>query len=162
MDKATGELRPAGEHIPTGAEQMPQLMLESQLCFPLYAASRRVVNRYTPFFKPLGITYTQYILFLALWEHDNSTVGDLCRMLFLDNGTVTPVLKKMEECGYVRRERSAEDERVVTVSLTEKGWEMREKAAEIPGMMGSCVSLTAEEAGQLYSILYKLLSQMKE
>ena len=155
MDNATRE------HEPTGAEQMPQLMLESQLCFPLYAAARRVVNRYTPYFKPLGITYTQYILFLALWEHDNSTVGDLCRMLYLDNGTVTPVLKKMEESGYLKRVRSEDDERVVTVSLTEEGWAMREKAADIPGMMGNCGSLTGEEAGHLYSILYKLLDQLK-
>ena len=79
------------------AEVMPQLQLDSQLCFPLYAASRKVVNHYTPFLKPFGITYTQYIVLLALWEVKTSTVGELCDRLYLDNGTVTPLLKKMEE-----------------------------------------------------------------
>ena len=103
------------------AEVMPQLQLDSQLCFPLYAASRKVVNHYTPFLKPFGITYTQYIVLLALWEVKTSTVGELCDRLYLDNGTVTPLLKKMEEEGLVTRTRSKKDERVVTVDVTENG-----------------------------------------
>ena len=147
---------------PTGPEALPQLMLERQLCFPLYAAARRVVNRYTPCLKPLGITYTQYIVFLALWETGEMTVGELCRTLYLDNGTLTPLLKKMEEAGYIHRERSAADERVVTIRVTEEGWAMRQRAAEIPGQVGKCSSLDSEEASQLYMLLYKLLKQMEE
>ena len=142
-------------------EVHPQLMLESQLCFPLYAAARRVVSQYTPYLKPLGITYTQYIVFLALWEKGDLTVGALCRMLHLDNGTLTPLLKKMEEAGYLLRVRSAADERVVTVRLTDAGWALRAQAAEIPGQVGSCVALSPEEAGQLYMLLYKLLGQLE-
>ena len=142
----------------TSAEELPQLMLENQLCFPLYAAARSVVNRYTPYLKPLGLTYTQYIVFLVLWEAGEITVGELCRKLYLDNGTLTPMLKKLEEAGTVIRTRSKDDERVVTVRLTEKGWALREKAAEIPAKVGGCVRLSVEEAGQLYHILYKLLN----
>ena len=93
-------------------EEFPQLLLDGQLCFPLYAASRKVVNHYTPYLKPLGITYTQYLVLLALWESKNATVGDLCRRLYLDNGTITPMLKKMEEEGFITRSRSKQDERV--------------------------------------------------
>ena len=81
----------------TTRENYPQLLLESQLCFPLYAGARRIVNAYTPYLKPLGLTYTQYIVFLCLWEHGEMTVGDLCRTLFLDNGTITPLIKKMAQ-----------------------------------------------------------------
>jgi len=146
------------ENQRTNREEMPQLLLESQLCFPLYAASRKVVNRYTPYFKPLGITYTQYIVFLTLWEEGSATVGDLCRRLYLDNGTITPLLKKMEEAGYITRSRSRQDERVVSVRLTDAGWELRQKVLEIPGRVGGCIPLTAEEAGALYGILQKILS----
>ena len=101
------------------AGDCPQLLLDSQLCFPLYAAARKAVNHYTPYLKPFGITYTQYIVLLALWESGSATVGDLCRRLYLDNGTITPLLKKMEEAGIVSRSRSRQDERVVTVQVTE-------------------------------------------
>ena len=89
------------------------LKLDNQLCFPLYAAARKIVGEYTPFLKPLGITYTQYITFMVLWEHDNIPVGDICAKLYLDNGTVTPLLKKMESEGYITRRRDGEDERKV-------------------------------------------------
>ncbi len=139
----------------------PQLELEHQLCFPLYAAARRVMSRYTPYFKPLGITYTQYIVFLALWEMGTATVGDLCHRLYLDNGTITPLLKKMEEAGYIARARSDKDERVVTVHLTPSGWEMREKVRDIPMQVGSCIPLSLDEAATLYSLLYKLLAEIE-
>ena len=100
------------------SDQDAVLLLENQLCFPLYAAARKVTGLYTPYFKPLGITYTQYIVLLVLWEKESATVGDLCKKLYLDNGTVTPLLKKLEERGYVRRTRSTEDERVVMMTLT--------------------------------------------
>lgn len=137
--------------------QDERLRLDHQLCFPLYAASRNIVKRYTPFFKPLGITYTQYIVFMALWEKDGETVGELGERLFLDTGTLTPLLKKMEQAGYLTRTRESRDERVVTIRLTQQGFDMKEKCAEIPAKIGGCIRLSPEEAGVLYRLLHKLL-----
>ena len=133
------------------------LKLDNQLCFPLYAAARRVVSMYSPLLKPLGITYTQYIVFLVLWEEDGVSVGSLCRRLRLDNGTLTPLLKKMEDSGWVVRTRSREDERVVIVSLTERGAALRERVAGIPEQVGSCVGLSHDDAVALYRLLYRIL-----
>lgn len=141
----------------TAQDKYPQLMLENQLCFPLYAASRRIVNAYTPYLKPLGLTYTQYIVLLCLWEYGTMTVGDLCGRLRLDNGTITPLIKRMEQEGYVNRCRCREDERVVRVTLTERGWELREQGKEIPFRVGGCVPLSKEEAVTLHGLLRKLL-----
>lgn len=135
------------------------MKLDSQLCFPLYAASRKIVNLYTPHLKPLGITYTQYIMFLVLWEKDGITVGELCRRLMLDTGTVTPMLKNTEKQGLIRRTRSEEDERVVVVTLTEEGKALYRKAKDIPVQIGSCVKLSKSDATVLYKILYKLLEE---
>jgi DNA-binding MarR family transcriptional regulator len=137
------------------------LKLENQLCFPLYAAARKVVSRYTPLLRPLGITYTQYIVFLVLWERDGETVGELCRKLKLDSGTMTPLLKKMEDEGFVTRERGGEDERVVTVRLTQKGLGLREAARDIPARMGECLSLSGAEAKTLYALLYRVIGDME-
>jgi DNA-binding MarR family transcriptional regulator len=136
---------------------MDPLLLENQLCFPLYACSRRIVNLYTPYFQPLGITYTQYIVFLVLWENDGVSVRELGQRLYLDSGTLTPLLKKMEEAGFVKRTRSAEDGRVVLVHLTEKGRALRAEAAEIPLRVGGCLPLSEEEAQLLHGLLYRLL-----
>ena len=133
------------------------MKLDAQLCFPLYAASRKIVNLYTPYLKPLGLTYTQYIMFLVLWEEDGITVGDLCRRLRLDTGTVTPMLKNTEKQGLITRTRSAEDERMVVINLTEEGKALYKKAKDIPAKVGSCVKLSKTEAMQLYKTLYKLL-----
>ena len=133
------------------------MKLANQLCFPLYAAARRVVSRYTPLLKPLGLTYTQYIALLALWESGGATVGDLCRRLYLDSGTISPLLKKLESAGYVVRERTKEDERVVEIRLTEAGAALQEAAKDIPLKVGSCVRLTPEKAGALYALLYEIL-----
>lgn len=134
-----------------------QLCLDNQLCFPLYAAARRVTSLYTPFFKPLGITYTQYIVFLTLWEKDDVSVSDLCSRLYLDSGTLTPLLKKMEKDGYIHRRRSEEDERIVKITLTEKGRQMEEKVADIPMKVGSCFPLSLEDAAALHTLLNKIL-----
>ena len=135
------------------------MKLDSQLCFPLYAAARKIVNLYTPYLKPLGITYTQYIMFLVLWEEEKIKVGDLCKRLKLDTGTVTPMLKNTEKQGLITRTRSEEDERVVVVSLTEEGKALYKKAKDIPEKIGSCVRLKRDEAVQLYQTLYKLLEE---
>ena len=133
------------------------LKLDNQLCFPLYAAARQVVSLYTPYLKELGLTYTQYIVFLVLWEKDGIPVGELGRRLYLDNGTLTPLLKKLESAGYVSRSRAKDDERVVTVTLTDQGRELKDKAREIPLKVGSCIALSQSEAQAMYGLLYKLI-----
>lgn len=135
------------------------LRLDHQICFPLYAAARKVTGRYTPYFRELGITYTQYIVFMALWQEDNQTVSEICTKLYLDSGTLTPLLKKMEEKGWLTRTRSKEDERIVRITLTDKGWELREKCLNIPAMVGSCIHLSGEDAMNLYRILHLLLEE---
>lgn len=133
------------------------LKLENQLCFPLYAAARKITGSYTPFLKPLGLTYTQYLVMLVLWEENHIMVGDLGRRLYLDTGTLTPLLKKMEEHGLLIRRRCPDDERCVRVSLTQQGQDLKGQAREIPQRIGGCICLEAEEAQLLYKILYKLL-----
>ena len=134
------------------------LRLENQLCFPLYAASRKIVNLYTPYFKPLGITYTQYIVLMVLWAQDGVSVRELGERLYLDSGTLTPLLKKMETAGLVRRERAKEDERVTRIYLTEAGRALHEKCLEIPVHLSSSLSaFSPEEAKTLYDLLYRLL-----
>ena len=138
------------------------MKLSNQLCFPLYAAARSVTNLYTPVLKPLGITYTQYLVFLVLWEKDNITVGELCEKLMLDNGTVTPLLKKLQTAGYIERRRSDEDDRVVVISLTKEGKELQKKAKDVPVQVGSCISLPQEKAKTLYKLLYELIDNNTE
>ena len=142
---------------PAAETAYPQLCLNRQLCFPLYAAARKIVNLYTPLLKPLGLTYTQYIVLLVLWEEDGVSVGQLSARLKLDSGTLTPLLKKLESAGLLTRERSHEDERVVTLHLTDAGYELQHEAAGIPEQMAACVNLSESEAATLYGLLYKLL-----
>ncbi len=133
------------------------LKLKNQLCFPLYAASREILRKYTPFLKELNLTYTQYIVMMVMWEEKSLTVGDLGKKLYLDTGTLSPLLKAMEEKGLLVRSRKKDDERVVTVSITPKGAALREKAVSVPAEIGKCISLSPEEAKVLYGILYKLI-----
>ena len=142
-------------------DYLEAMKLANQLCFPLYAAARHVTGLYTPVLKPLGLTYTQYIVFLVLWEKDGLTVGEIGEKLLLDNGTLSPLLKKMEQAGYVRRERSREDERVVVITLTEAGRALREKAKDVPAKVAGCIDLPPEKAQALYGLLYELLENQK-
>ncbi len=137
------------------------MKLANQLCFPLYAASRNVIGLYTPWLKPMGLTYTQYIVFLVLWEKDGITVGELCEKLMLDNGTLSPLLKKMQQEGYVERKRSEADDRVVVITLTEEGKALQEKAKDVPEKVAGCIDLPQEKANQLYSLLYELLDSQR-
>ena len=137
------------------------MKLENQLCFPLYAAARSITNLYTPHLKELGLTYTQYIVFLVLWEKDGVPVGEICDRLMLDNGTLSPLLKKMEQEGYLTRQRSKNDERIVTITLTKEGRELQKKAKDIPLKVGGCVRLTPEKAKTLYSLLYEIMETNK-
>lgn len=138
------------------------LKLENQLCFPLYACAKEVVRRYTPYLAPLDITYTQYITMMVLWEYGAMNVNTLGERLYLDSGTLTPLLKKLEKKGLVVRQRSVTDERCLTVSLTEAGWQLREKAVLIPEQLGNCIHLTSEEMTTLYHLLYKVLGELEE
>ena len=133
------------------------MKLANQLCFPLYAAARNVTNLYMPWLKPLGLTYTQYIVFLVLWEKDGVSVSEIGEKLMLDNGTLSPLLKKMEKAGYIERRRCREDDRVVEISLTDEGRALQEKARDIPAEVGGCIDLAPEKARQLYTLLYELL-----
>lgn len=138
------------------------LKLDRQLCFPLYAVARKVIGKYTPYFKKIGITYTQYLVFLVMWESEKEevTVSEICDKLYLDSGTITPLLKKMEEKGWLKRERSKDDERSVLISLTEKGWEIREACKDIPSQLTTCIKMDYKDAESLYRILYQLLEAL--
>jgi DNA-binding MarR family transcriptional regulator len=145
-----------GEHL---MSEINPLALENQLCFPIYAAAREVVKKYKPFLDEIGLTYTQYIALMVLWEHAPMNIKSLGERLYLDSGTLTPLLKKLERDGIVTRSRSEKDERELIVALTEEGKKLREKALSIPQKMGECLRLSPEDAMALYSILYKILRQ---
>lgn len=138
------------------------LRLDSQLCFPLYACSKEIIRRYKPYLDRLDLTYTQYITMMVLWEHSDINVKELGKCLYLDSGTLTPVLKKLEGKGYLQRNRSRTDERNLTVSITEEGRKLQDLALEIPGHMACCVDLSKEEAGILYDLLYKILENISK
>ena len=140
--------------------QYEALKLENQLCFPLYACAREVVKKYKPFLDDIDLTYTQYVTMMVLWEKPSVTSKEIGERLHLDSGTLTPVIKKLAEKGLVTRARSAEDERNLVVALTDAGLALRDRAACIPGQMGKCISLSPEDAGTLYRILYQLLGRM--
>lgn len=136
------------------------LKLENQLCFPLYACAKEVVRRYTPLLEPLGLTYTQYIAMMVLWEHKSVTVKDLGTLLHLDSGTLTPMLKKMEKAGWVTRERSKTDERKVIITVTDTGYALMKKAESVPQQMAECIKLQSEDAMQLYTLLNRMMTTL--
>ena len=136
------------------------LLLENQLCFPLYACSRQVVKKYHPYLEELDLTYTQYIAMMLVWEAERISARTMGERLFLDSGTLTPVLKSLEAKGFVRRCRDTRDERVLMVELTEEGRALRERAASVPGKIAGCIHLAPEEAGELYRLLYKILGDI--
>lgn len=135
------------------------LKLENQLCFPLYACARNVVKKYTPLLEEIGLTYTQYIVMLVLWEKKSINVKSLGDLLYLDSGTLTPLLKKLEASGLVSRMRSAEDERNLLITITQKGELLKDQAVEIPTKLASCLNFSLEETKTLYFLLYKILQE---
>ena len=141
------------------ADKYDTLKLTNQICFPLYAASRKIINRYTPFLEKLDLTYTQYITMMVLWEEKEVTAKELGRRLYLDSGTLTPLLKKMEAKGLLTRSRSSYDERNLVVKITQKGEQLRDKALEVPERMAECSSLDTEDRADLYRILYEILGE---
>lgn len=135
------------------------LKLENQLCFPLYACAKEVVRQYKPILDEFDLTYTQYITMMVMWDKKELTVKELGEYIYLDSGTLTPVLKKLESKGYIKRNRSKEDERNLIVVLTNLGEELKEKAVSIPAQIGQCVNLNIDEINTLYNLLYKMLNQ---
>lgn len=162
-DAAPAHPAPTGEDAGNTAAADPAsaLLLENQLCFPLYACSKEIVRRYKPLLDPLGLTYTQYICMMVLWEEGSSTIAHLGKRLYLDSGTLTPVVRKLEDKGYVTRRRSKADERVVDVALTEQGRKLKQRALSVPHAMASCISLPREDALELKRLLEKTLSAMR-
>ena len=138
------------------------LKLGVQLCFPLYACAKETVRLYKPYLDELDLTYTQYIAMLVLWEHEKLTVKDLGKRLYLDSGTLTPLLKKLEAKGLLKRERSKEDERNLFITLTEEGLALKDKALPIPYEMVKCIDMSEEEKATLYHLLYRVLSCISE
>ncbi len=143
-------------------KQNEKLRLENQLCFPLYVCSKEIVRRYTPFLEPIGLTYTQYLAMLALWEREVMTVKELGQMIYLDSGTLTPMLKKLEVKGYLKRMRSASDERSVVLTLTDEGRELKKQAADIPDKASLCMKIDPQDEKILHEILNRIISGFGE
>lgn len=136
------------------------LKLENQLCFPLYVCAKEIIKKYKPYLDEIDLTYTQYIAMMVLWEKKAVNIKTLGRHLYLDSGTLTPLLKKLEKRQLVTRARSQDDERNVIVTITEKGESLKEKAAVIPQKMMQCVNLNLDDSRTLYRLLYQLLEQL--
>lgn len=134
------------------------LKLENQLCFPLYACAREIVKKYRPYLDELDLTYTQYIAMMVFWEKGKCSAKELGEKLYLDSGTLTPVLKSLEKKGLVKRGRAESDERLLIVSITEKGEELRERAVDVPFEVAKCIDIDDGESVALYKTLYKILS----
>ena len=143
-------------------EKFDSLNLENQLCFPLYVCSKEIIKKYKPFLDKIDLTYTQYIAMMVLWNNKEINVKELGKYLFLDSGTLTPLLKKLEIKGYITRKRSKKDERNLIISITEKGLNLKNEARNIPEKIGKCIKIDDKEALELYGILNKLLSKIDE
>lgn len=135
------------------------LRLENQLCFALYVSSKEIIRKYKPLLDPIGLTYTGYITMLALWEKDNVTVKELGEQLYLDSGTLTPMLKKLEQQGLLKRTRGM-DERTVFINLTKEGKELKKEALEFPEKMGCNLNLSLPESKQMLSNLHKIMTDL--
>lgn len=133
-----------------------QLKLSNQLCFPLYTISKEITRRYTPLLEPLNLTYPQYLVMLVLWEFGELSVSEIGEKLHLDSGTLTPLLKRLQTKGLVERTRSQKDERSVTISLTEQGKLLENKAIDIPQKLGDCLALSTDEITMLVKLIVKL------
>ena len=138
------------------------LKLKNQLCFPIYLCAKEIIRKYTPYLNKLNLTYTQYIVMMYFWEEEKCNVKKLGKTLLLDSSTLTPVLKKLEEKGYLKRSRNLVDERNLDVVITDKGKKLRDEALNIPKEMGKCFNLSTEEGKMLYNLIYKVLNNIEE
>lgn len=138
------------------------LKLENQLCFPIYLCSKEIIRKYTPYLNEINLTYTQYIVMMYFWEKKISNVKELGKALLLDSSTLTPLLKKLEIKGFIKRVRNTNDERNLEVTITPYGEELKEKALSIPKKIGKCINLNQEEANTLYKLVYKVLINVEK
>lgn len=138
------------------------LKLSNQVCFPLYACGKEIVRKYQPYLEKLDLTYTQYIVLLVLWEKDKISVKEIGEKLYLDSGTLTPLLNKLEKKRYIKKQKQPHDERELIISLTKSGLSLKEEAKKIPPQIASKVKLSEQEAISLYSLLYKVLEGFKD
>ena len=143
-------------------EEKEVLKLQNQVCFPLYACSKEVIKQYRPYLDEIGLTYTQYIAMMVFWEEKSCSLKQLGEKLYLDSGTLTPMLKNLESKGYVKRTRSSVDERVLEIKITPLGEQLKEKAKDIPEKMAKWSNLSCGEMKTLYNILNKLLKEVSE
>jgi len=143
-------------------EESDNLKLENQICFPLYACSKEIIKRYKTFLDEIDLTYTQYITMMVLWDKKEINVKELGEYLFLDSGTLTPVLKKLENKKYIERVRSKKDERNLIISITKLGIDLKNRAKDIPSKISKCACLEEKEALELYKLLYKILANFKD
>ena len=144
------------------SDQYAPLRLKNQLCYPLYLCSKEIIRRYTPILNRLNLTYTQYIVMMYFWEEGQSSEKRLSRALRLDPGTLTPLLRKLENKGYITRTRSASDGRSLVLALTDAGLRLRDAALPVPAEMGACIGLDAGDAAQLCHLITKILNRLKK
>lgn len=133
------------------------LKLENQLCFPLYACSREITKAYYPLLTEIGLTYTQYLVMMVMWEEKKLSVKDICKKLYLDSGTLTPLLKKLEAKELITRQRDPQDERSVLISLTDEGSALKEQAKSVPKAMGCLVNISEDDYRVLHKLLYQII-----
>jgi MarR family transcriptional regulator len=143
-------------------EKYESIKLKNQLCFPLYLCSKEIIRRYTPLLNDVDLTYTQYVVMMYMWEVKKSNVKELGKTILLDSSTLTPLLKKLENKGYIKRERNEHDERNVIITLTNTGKKLKDKVIDIPKKVGKCINLNEDETKYLYNILYKILINVME
>ncbi|MDY6355111.1 MAG: MarR family transcriptional regulator [Lachnospiraceae bacterium] len=143
------------------SDKYDAIKIDNQLCFPLYACAKEIVRRYKPFLDEIDLTYTQYIAMMVLWEEKEINVKELGKRLYLDSGTLTPVLKRLEQKNLISRQRDSKDERNLIVSLTAAGEQLKEKAVEVPQKMAGCVTLDEKDAADLYRILHNMLQSFE-
>lgn len=143
-------------------KNLQQLKLDNQICFPVYALSREIVGRYRPLLDQLDITYPQYLVLLVLWEYQEQSVSQLGEKLYLDSGTLTPLLKRLEQKKLVTRSRSKEDERIVKIKLTSEGQNLQKKAASIPKQLFEDMKVPEEELKQLKTTIEKILTTLNQ
>ena len=143
------------------SDKYDAIKIDNQLCFPLYACAKEIVRRYKPFLDEIDLTYTQYIAMMVLLEEKEINVKELGKRLYLDSGTLTPVLKRLEQKNLISRQRDSKDERNLIVSLTAEGEQLKEKAVEVPQKMAGCVTLDEKDAADLYRILHNMLQSFE-
>lgn len=143
-------------------EKYENLKLDNQICFPLYTASRLVIQRYQPMLKDLDLTYPQYLVLMVLWEKDEVNLSAIAEKLQLQSNTLTPLLKRLQQRGFLDRKRSESDERNIVITLTDKGKKLKDQACNVPELLSEQLPLSAEEAKELYRILYKMIDKMNK